>query len=266
MTDVWVDGSFVFPFLMSDKSTAREKSERETAQILDLLACGELEVEDLVPWSSNYTFLVKVHRGEQQAHAIYKPDRGERPLWDFPNGTLSKREVAAYLLSAALGWPTIPPSVLRDGPEGTGVVQLFIDFVDRQHFFTMRDTHREEMKRIAVFDAVVNNTDRKGGHILLGEDGHVWCIDHGVTFHEHPKLRTVVWDYTDQSIPPDLLDDLRALQARLKNTNDELTKRLGDLLSRRETKALRQRIDELIETKIFPSPSDDWPPVPWPPI
>jgi hypothetical protein len=251
---------------MNDKSSARKNSEREAAQILALLACGEIEVQDLVPWSSNYTFLVTVRQGDQKMLAIYKPDRGERPLWDFPNGTLSKREVATYTLSAALGWPNVPPSVLRDGPEGVGVVQKFVDFVDRQHFFTMRDTYREEMKSIAVFDAVINNTDRKGGHILLGEDGHVWCIDHGVTFHEYPKLRTVVWDFTDQSIPKNLLDDLVALQARLKNANDDLTQRLGDLLSRREIKALRQRIDELIETKIYPSPSNDWPPVPWPPI
>jgi uncharacterized repeat protein (TIGR03843 family) len=251
---------------MTNKSFARKKTEREVSQILTLLACGEMEIQDLVPWSSNYTYLVNVSQGDQELLAIYKPDRGERPLWDFPSGTLSKREVASYTLSAALDWPHVPPSVLRDGPEGTGVVQLFIDFVDRQHFFTMRDEYREDMKRIAVFDAIVNNTDRKGGHILLGEDGHVWCIDHGVTFHEFPKLRTVIWDFTDQPIPKNLLSDLVALQARLKNANDELTMRMIELISRREIRALRQRIDELVQTGIYPSPSNDWPPVPWPPL
>jgi uncharacterized repeat protein (TIGR03843 family) len=253
---------------MKDSSAMRyrKRNRSDDAEILALLASGALEVAGLVPWSSNYTFLVTVSDSSREALAIYKPNRGERPLWDFPTGTLSKREVAAYTLSAALGWPNIPPSVLREGPQGEGVVQLFIETVDGQHFFTLRDAHRDDMQRIAAFDAVINNTDRKGGHILLGKDGCIWCIDHGVTFHEYPKLRTVIWDFAEQPLPRDILDDLCALRARLTHSDDPLIEKLTELLSRREVRALRQRIDALVESRAFPSPTDDWPPVPWPPV
>jgi uncharacterized repeat protein (TIGR03843 family) len=137
--------------------------------------------------------------------------------------------------------------------------------VDGQHFFTLRDQHRDEMKRIAVFDAIINNTDRKGGHVLLGEDGKLWCIDHGVTFHEDPKLRTVIWDYVDQKIPASIIADLRRLREQLSR-KQSLGEELARLLSVREIKAFARRIDALIETPVFPQPSDDWPPVPWPPV
>jgi hypothetical protein len=251
---------------MSDKPVRRKKSDSEIPRTLSLLQNGRMDIEGLVPWSSNYTFLVTIRDGSRKTPAIYKPSRGERPLWDFPDGTLAKREVASYLVSAALGWPNIPPSVLRDGPEGEGVVQLFIETVDDQHFFTLRGAHRDEMKRIAAFDAVVNNTDRKGGHVLLGKDGCIWCIDHGVTFHEYPKLRTVIWDFTDQRVPDDILKDLCSLQSRLKRPDDGLMGSLVPLISRREVKALRERIDELIERGTYPTPPEDWPPVPWPPV
>lgn len=234
-------------------------------QAIDFLKNGKIDVAGLVPWGSNYTFIVKIRDDDRAATAIYKPARGERPLWDFPAGSLARREVAAYCLSAALGWPHIPPTVLREGPHGIGMVQLFVEMVDGQHFFTLRDQHRDEMKRIAVFDAVINNTDRKGGHVLLGEDGKIWCIDHGVTFHEYPKLRTVIWDFTDQPIPPPLLQDLAKLCDQLKQTQP-LEESLSGLLSLRELKALRERINQLIETSIFPQPPGDWPPVPWPPV
>jgi hypothetical protein len=251
---------------MSEKSSRRNKPRNDTAETLSLLQNGKIEIEELVPWSSNYTFLVRVRDHGRESLAIYKPSRGERPLWDFPDGTLAKREVASYLVSAALGWPNIPPSVLRDGPEGEGVVQLFVETVAKQHFFTLRDAHRYEMMRIAAFDAVVNNTDRKGGHILLGKDGCVWCIDHGVTFHEYPKLRTVIWDFTDQPIPAQILSDLCGLQTRLAQPSDRLTGSLAGLISRREVKALRDRVDGLIRSGTYPVPPEDWPPVPWPPI
>jgi hypothetical protein len=252
---------------MANRPSARRATHGDDAsRTIDLLKNGEMQVEGLVPWSSNYTFLVKVRQKERETLAIYKPSRGERPLWDFATGTLANREVASYQVSAALGWPRIPPSVLRDGPEGEGVVQLYIEIVDEQHFFTLRDRHRAEMQKIAVFDAVVNNTDRKGGHILLGRDGCIWCIDHGVTFHEYPKLRTVIWDFTEQPIPPEIIKDVCGLQSRLRNADDELTTSLCSLLSRREIRALRDRVDELVQNKVYPSPPDDWPPVPWPPI
>ncbi len=250
---------------MADK-TKRKRPQDDASQTLSLLQNGKIEIEELIPWSSNYTYLVRVRDHTRESLAIYKPSRGERPLWDFPDGTLAKREVASYLVSAALGWPNIPPSVLRDGPEGEGVVQLFVETVDKQQFFTLRDAHRDEMKRIAAFDAVVNNTDRKGGHILLGEDGCIWCIDHGVTFHEYPKLRTVIWDFTEQPIPAEIVKDICALQTRLSQPSDTLTGSLATLISRREMKALRDRVDQLIASGRFPSPPEDWPPVPWPPI
>ena len=251
---------------MNDKPTRRKKFQGDVSEVLALLQNGEMEVQGLVPWSSNYTFIVRMRDGAREMRAIYKPSRGERPLWDFPDGTLAKREVAAYFVSASLGWPHIPPSVLRDGPEGEGVVQQFIETVEEQHFFTLRNAHRDEMKRIAAFDAIVNNTDRKGGHVLLGKDGCIWCIDHGVTFHEYPKLRTVIWDFTEQRIPTEILKDIGSLQSCLKRANDDLTASLAMLISRREVRALRQRIDELIERGVYPSPPEDWPPVPWPPV
>jgi uncharacterized repeat protein (TIGR03843 family) len=145
-------------------------------------------------------------------------------------------------------------------------VQLFIETVDQQHFFTLRQAHRDEMKHIAAFDALVNNTDRKGGHVLLGTDGCIWCIDHGVTFHEYPKLRTVIWDFTEQHIPEEILKDVCQLQSRLRRQDDDLPNALAGLITRREMKALRERIDEMIERGVYPTPPEDWPPVPWPPV
>jgi uncharacterized repeat protein (TIGR03843 family) len=144
-------------------------------------------------------------------------------------------------------------------------VQLFIDAVEGEHYFTLRDTHREEMKRIAVFDAVVNNTDRKAGHILLSKEGTIWCIDHGVTFHEHPKLRTVIWDFAQEPIAAAVLSDLKTLKAKL-SLLDPLGRSLAPLLSQREIDALCQRTSELIRCGVFPEPAEDWPHIPWPPI
>lgn len=242
-----------------------QKSEIDSKELVSLLSTGAINVQELVPWSSNYTFLVIISDNTRQVHAIYKPSRGERPLWDFPTGTLAKREYAAYMVSQALGWPNVPPTVLRDGPQGIGAVQLYVDTIEGEHYFTLRDDHREEMKKIAIFDAVINNTDRKGGHILMGRDGTLWCIDHGVTFHEHPKLRTVIWDFTQEPIPAQMLVDLSLLKAKLVRP-DPLAQSLAPLLSRREIDALCQRIGDLIAGGVFPEPPEDWPHIPWPPI
>lgn len=249
----------------SGRAREQVKSEIDVRQVLSLLKTGAMSILELVPWSSNYTFLVRVASGELQTLAIYKPARGERPLWDFPTGTLAKRECAAFLVSEALGWPNIPPTVLRDGPQGVGAVQWYVESVEGEHYFTLRDAHRDEMKKIAVFDAVINNTDRKGGHVLLGKRGTIWCIDHGVTFHEHPKLRTVIWDYTREPIPGPILDDLRRFKSKLVRT-DPLAQSLSGLLSRREIDAMCGRVDELLNRRVFPDPPEDWPHIPWPPI
>ena len=234
-------------------------------QVISLLTNGTLTLEGVMPWSSNYTFLALVAEGELELLAIYKPCKGERPLWDFPHGTLCKREVAAYVVSEALGWSLVPPTVLREGPHGIGSVQLFIDCDPGQHYFTLKDEHAEEFKRVAVFDALLNNTDRKGGHCLIDHAGKIWAIDHGVTFHCEPKLRTVIWDYAGQTIPDALLADLKRLQQTIRS-NDPVALRLRELISRHEIDALLGRLKELIDTGIFPEPSSDWYTIPWPPV
>ncbi len=165
------------------------------------LAEGRIELLGLLPNASNAAFLARCRAGDEERFAVYKPSRGETPLWDFPEGTLHRREVAAFVVAAALGWPNVPPTVLRDGPEGPGSLQLFVRFQVGEHYFTLQDERREDFRRVALFDLVVNNADRKAGHCLLGEDGRIWVIDHGVCFSDEPKLRTVIWDFLDEPIP-----------------------------------------------------------------
>lgn len=211
-----------------------------------------------MPWSSNATFLVGVERGGEATDAIYKPGRGERPLWDFPGG-LYRREVAACRLSDALGWGIVPTTVLRaDGPLGEGSLQRFVDADFSEHYFTLlehEDLH-PQLRRMAVFDLLANNADRKSGHCLLTvEDRRVWGIDHGVCFHEEPKLRTVIWDFAGQPIPPELLADV----ARLVDEPPEL----GDLLHRDEVDAFRRRVEAVLRLGRYPDPGGDRP-YPWP--
>jgi uncharacterized repeat protein (TIGR03843 family) len=247
-----------------------ERSPRPVANVtsadedaLRLLEHGELELLGLLPRSSNYTFLAKATDGAAEVLAVYKPRRGEAPLWDFPEGTLCQREVAAFVVANALGWPTVPPTVLREGPEGPGSVQRFVEFDPRQHFFTMQDERPDDFRRVALFDAVVNNADRKSGHCLLSTEGLPFCIDHGVCFHEEPKLRTVIWDFAGERIPPPLLGDLRRFGERL--SAPALRSALGELLSEREVEAMDARLAALIAAGCFPEPGPDRP-YPWPPV
>jgi uncharacterized repeat protein (TIGR03843 family) len=247
-----------------------ERSPRPVANVtsadedaLRLLEHGELELLGLLPRSSNYTFLAKATDGAAEALAVYKPRRGEAPLWDFAEGTLCQREVAAFVVADALGWPTVPTTVLRDGPEGPGSVQRFVEFDPQQHFFTMQDERPDDFRRVAVFDVVVNNADRKSGHCLLSTEGMPFCIDHGVCFHEEPKLRTVIWDFAGEQIPPPLLDDLRRFGERLSAR--ALRGALGELLSERELEAMDARLVALIAAGCFPEPGSDRP-YPWPPV
>ncbi len=242
----------------------RNRDEREAVRAL--LARGEVAMEGMVPWSSNYTYLVRIRLEEQEEYGIYKPQCGERPLWDFETGSLCKREVAAYELSAFLSFPNVPVTILReDAPQGLGMVQQFIDHKRRENFFTLRDKCRPEMERIAVFDALINNTDRKGGHILSDQNGTIWAIDHGVTFHQDPKLRTVIWDFIDEPIPEPLLQQLEKLRAALK-ANEKIRATLDELLSRSEMRALMMRLNELLKYRVYPTPPEDWPHIPWPPV
>ena len=227
------------------------------------LVSGELELLGLLPNSSNYTFLARATAGDEQVLAVYKPLRGEIPLWDFPEGTLCRREVAAYVVARELGWPNVPPTVLREGPEGLGSAQLFVEFNTSQHYFTLEGTHAAEFRRVALFDMVVYNADRKGGHCLLAPDGTIWVVDHGVCFNEDPKLRTVIWEHAGESIPSELLDDVRALRERLQP--GDLRAELDELLSAGELTALDERIDSVLTTGMFPEPGPGRP-YPWPPV
>jgi hypothetical protein len=229
------------------------------------LATGELEILGLLPNSSNYTFLARAHAGDgiDDVLAVYKPRRGETPLWDFPDGTLCRREVAAYAVARDLGWPNVPPTLLREGPEGLGSVQLFVEFDPSQHYFTLESTRSDEFRRVALFDVVVNNADRKGGHCLLAPDGAIWVVDHGVCFHREPKLRTVIWGFVGEPIPSALADDLRGLRERLGA--GAIRDELADLLSSAEVAAMGSRIDATLAVGTFPEPGDDRP-YPWPPV
>jgi len=218
-----------------------------------------------MPWSSNYTFLVTIRQAGEEVLAIYKPCRGERPLWDFPDGTLALREVAAFYVSRALSWDFIPPTVLREGLHGMGAVQLFIETDPEAHYFTLRDQHEAVFRRVAAFDYIVNNADRKAGHCLLGNDGHIWTIDHGLTFHSDYKLRTVIWDFAGQPIPDDVLVDLCRLQATLRQPSSSLLTELAELLTGHEIKVFRRRLDQLVAGGRFPLPMGGRN-VPYPPI
>ena len=229
-----------------------------TGDAIDILACGEIEVEGRMPWSSNATFLVHVTLGGRRTPAIYKPHRGERPLWDFPDG-LYRREVAAYVVSEALGWGFVPTTVLReDAPLGPGSLQRFVDADFEQHYFTLIEDEawRDELCRIAVFDLIVNNTDRKSGHCLLAE-GRIWGIDHGLCFHVHPKLRTVIWEFGGSPVPP----QLRADVARFA---DQPPASLRALLRDEEVDAVVARARAVARLKSFPDPDPDSRPYPWP--
>jgi uncharacterized repeat protein (TIGR03843 family) len=232
-------------------------------RILRLLAKGTLTIHGLLPWSTNDTFLVTVAGEGLQTLAVYKPRRGERSLWDFPNGTLYRREYAAYLVSEGLAWHIVPPTVVRKGPYGIGCLQLYIDADPSAHYFAFRGRYTDQLQRIALFDYVTNNADRKAGHCLLDRHGRLWAIDHGITFHAEFKLRTVIWDFVGQEIPRCFLDDLHRLLSDLEQ--GPLVKSLTHWLSPEEIEATRQRLRLLIRLGRFPGPGRGMT-VPWPPV
>jgi len=231
-----------------------------SAQERELLESGEIEILGRMPWSSNATFLVKLERDGAESLAVYKPRKGERPLWDFPRGTLCDREVAARLVSEALGWGIVPLTILRDGPAGVGMLQRFVDHDPEEHFFTLRERLGDVFRRFALFDVVINNADRKSGHCLRDADDHVWGIDHGVSFHCAVKLRTVIWDYEGEAIAPAELEALQQLGARL---DADLGRELTVLLSAAERQAVEDRLRWLLDQRVFPQPLTEYP-YPWP--
>ena len=230
-----------------------------TADALELLRVGELSVEGRLVDASNATLYCAVSADGVSAACVYKPVAGERPLWDFPDG-LYRREVAAFVLSEALGWGIVPPTVERDdGPLGPGSLQLFVAADYEQHYFTLFDQggHEEALRRMCVFDIVANNADRKSGHVLLGPDGRLWGIDHGLCFHRQSKLRTVIWDFADEPVPRPLLADLERTAADLPDA-------LAALLHDEECQAVVDRIHRLVHVRTLPEPLGDRPPYPWP--
>jgi uncharacterized repeat protein (TIGR03843 family) len=197
------------------------------------------------------------------AACVYKPIAGERPLWDFPDGTLAAREVAAFELSTATGWDVVPPTVMRDGPYGIGMCQLWIDVDPTIDLGVLARSGVEPLRRMAVFDAVVNNADRKGGHLLPLPDGHIYGVDHGVCFSVEDKLRTLLWGWQGKRLTEEATGVLHALKADLRG---QLGGTLTDLLSQDEVWATKRRVDRLLSTGRHPVPHGDWPPVPWPPF
>ena len=236
----------------------------DDTDVTNFLTSSEIESCQLMPQGSNYTFQALLcNSNGKKWYGIYKPMSGEAPLRDFPYATLYKREYAAYLVSEAGGWKFVPPTVIRDGPHGIGSIQLFIEHKPSSNFFTLRDSgsHEQTLKKIALYDAVTNNTDRKGGHILEDFKGRLWCIDQALTFNEYPKLRTVIWDYAGTPISESMIDMVRAVQKKI--STDKLGTALKNLLSAQEMAALSSRIESLISEKTFPLPGP-YRNVPWP--
>jgi uncharacterized repeat protein (TIGR03843 family) len=224
---------------------------RSEQQTLHLLRQGEISCLELTPWGSNYTFEVKVGSDSGECKAIYKPRRGEAPLWDFPDGTLFKREYAAYLFSQVLGWKFIPLTIIRDGPHGIGTLQLYVDHDPKISYFNIRESNPDALKMIACFDLAANNADRKAVHFLQAPGEKIWGIDHGLTFHSALKVRTVVWDFGGEPIPNHLLKALSSFLEKLKTPRGRV-RELVSLLSKEEVIALVQRITWLLETQEYP--------------
>lgn len=218
---------------------------------LQLLRQGDIVASQLTPAGSNYTFLVQLRLDGRTGLAIYKPRDGEAPLWDFPRGTLYKREYAAYLLGQILGWDFIPPTVIREGPHGIGSVQLFVEHNPRQDYYSLTPAEAPALKTVACFDLVANNTDRKACHLLLAPNGKLWGIDHGLTFHADTKVRTVIWDFRGQPMPDPLLQALAELAAKLSSPQGKV-KELLDLLTLEEAQALERRLAWVLQERVYP--------------
>ncbi|MCX4472764.1 SCO1664 family protein [Micromonospora sp. NBC_01655] len=263
---------------------------QDGAATLRLLRDGELTVEGRLVDASNATLLGALTLDGMSARCVYKPVRGERPLWDFPDGTLAGREVSAYLVSRATGWDLVPPTVLRDGAFGPGSCQLWIDepsdaeplvgFVpagtvpprwfpiaaardDDGTPYALAHADDPRLARLAVLDAVINNADRKGGHVLVGPDDRIYGVDHGVSFHVEEKLRTVLWGWAGRGLPPDALEMLADLADQLAGA---LGEELGEHLTIREIAQVAARVGRLRDAGHFPQPPEDWPAMPWPPM
>ncbi|KUM96592.1 phosphatidylinositol kinase [Streptomyces cellostaticus] len=258
---------------------------------VELLALGDLSVRGRIREASNAALFCTVALDGREASCVYKPVAGERPLWDFPDGTLAGREVAAYEVSEATGWGLVPPTVLRDGPYGEGMCQLWIDVSAEAELLALVDGEEpepgwkaigfaevgegrtallvhaddERLRRLAVLDAVINNADRKGGHLLPTTDGRLYGIDHGVTFNAENKLRTLLWGWAGEPLTAEAVDVLKGLGTGLAE-GGELAARLAGLITPAEIEATRARVDVLLASGRHPEPGGEWPAIPWPPV
>lgn len=237
---------------------------------LAILSEGKLTLKGEFMWGSNYTFLLDAEHPLGTTQAVYKPNRGVRPLWDFASPTLARREVAAYLVSQSLGWQLVPVTIYRkDGPLGAGSLQLFIEHDPEYHYFNFNEADRQRLRPVALFDLLVNNADRKASHILFDTEQRLWLIDHGICFHVEDKLRTVVWDFAGEPIPEDLCGDLSRLFQNLapgESGSTEFTSSISSYLSGAEITALVRRANQLIRAGRFPNLDPSRRPYPWPPV
>ncbi|MBZ0295470.1 MAG: SCO1664 family protein [Anaerolineae bacterium] len=251
---------------MTPQDDENNKTPISADRLLEVLEKGEITEEfGVMRWSSNYTFLLSVEYEDVKTMAVYKPRKGERPLWDFPDGTLCYREVAAFLTSYELGWELVPPTILRDGPHGLGSLQFFIDHDPNLNYFAFDESLQPQLRRLSLFDYIINNADRKGGHCLLDENNHLWGIDHGISFNAEHKLRTVVWDFAGETIADDLIACLEKLCAILDDTNTTYSRRIAELLSTNEINAFKSRLRRILQQKRYPKPGAG-PNYPWPPV
>jgi len=230
---------------------------------LRLLREGELTMVGRLLDASNASLYCEVALDAVTATCVYKPVQGERPLWDFPDGTLAGREVSAYLVSEVTGWDVVPPTVLRDGPFGTGMCQLWVEVDEQVDLQVLARSDHPDLRRMAVFDAVVNNADRKGGHLLPRGDGRVQGVDHGICFSPEDKLRTLLWQWRGEPLTDEAVEVLSRLRAELEG---DLSGALQRLLTRREVRRTVERVDRLLASRVHPFPSEDWPAIPWPPF
>jgi hypothetical protein len=234
--------------------------------VLDVLERGAIDTEyGLLRWSSNYAFLIALNCDDIALTAVYKPQRGERPLWDFPDGTLCYRETAAFLTSRELGWELVPPTVLREGPRGLGSIQFYVEHNPEINYFSFDESFSDQLMRMALFDYLINNADRKGGHCLLDATGHIWGIDHGIAFNAVHKLRTVIWDYAGQPVSDDLLSAVACLFDALDTSENPYSQSIRKLLSSQEIKAFQARLRHILKQKRYPLPGPG-PNYPWPPV
>jgi uncharacterized repeat protein (TIGR03843 family) len=237
---------------------------------LKILLEGKIDLHGEFMWGSNYTFLLEIEHPSGGRRGVYKPSRGVRPLWDFPSATLARREVAAFQVSEALGWELVPPTVFRrDGPYGPGSIQLYVEHDPEYHYFNFTPEDRQRLRPTALFDLLINNADRKGSHILIDPDQHLWLIDHGICFHVEDKLRTVVWDFAGEPIPENLCADLSTFHQSLQPVNGApppLAQQLRAYLSAGEVSALRQRAMALLAQGCFSDTPPNRRAYPWPPV